>query len=270
MTYIDAHCHLADPRVGNDVTRLIEEAGKKGIGIFIQGGVSPEDWNRQRELQKRFPGKIITSFGVHPGWVADHTREEVDRALDQLRERMNCAPGRSDGDGNDCSDALGELGLDRGKRVAQEAEGSFECQIAAFEFQMELNRSLQKPLVLHVVRAHEEALQRLQPSVGLVHSFSGSREIARRYLDLGLTLSISGVITRDGYETLKRAVSYIPMDRLVIETDAPDQPPSNWTSPLNEPVSLFRTAEVVGKIRGIESRTVLETSSENIRRMFSL
>jgi TatD DNase family protein len=262
MSYVDAHCHLADPRIGNDVSRLIEEAGLKGITCFVQGGVSPEDWDRQLRLKEKFPGKIITSFGVHPWWVADHSTTEVEQALAILESRVSQA------------DALGELGLDRSQKVPAD---SFEQQMTAFEFQLELANRLHKPIVLHVVRAHEEALSRLEKDSlsgqglsGLVHSFSASREIAKRYLDLGLTLSISGVVTRDGYETLKRAVSYIPQDRLVIETDAPDQSPRDWDRPFNEPVALFQVAQAIADLRGVESQTILEVSAENIRRMFSL
>ena len=233
MTYIDAHCHLADPRLESELPRIFAESEKRGIDSFVQGGVGPDDWDRQLSLKTRYPGKILTSFGLHPWWVAERDEKQVRSAFANLKKRIGEA------------DALGETGLDHAPRIA---ETSRPIQELAFELQLGLFKATQKPLVLHVVRAHERALQiiakaAIKDARGLVHSFSASREIAKKYLDLGLTLSISGVICGKGFETLRRAVSYIPLDRLVLETDSPDQKPADWERAWNEPVALFRVAE---------------------------
>lgn len=258
MTYTDAHCHLADPRLESELSRIFLESEQNGIERFIQGGVGPEDWERQLSLKSRYPGKIVTAFGLHPWWVAERDETQLREAFRKLEGRIAEA------------DALGETGLDHSPRFA---ESTRPLQEEAFELQLGLFQLTRKPLVLHVVRAHERAIQMMhgagiKAAHGLVHSFSASQEIARKYLDLGLTLSISGVISRKGFETLRRAVSYIPIDRLVLETDSPDQKPADWERDWNEPVALFRVAREVARIRGVSAEEILLRSSENLKGIF--
>lgn len=270
VTYIDAHCHLADPRFGDGLGKVLERSRAAGIGAWVQGGVDPEDWDRQLAIQKKYPDQIYTAFGLHPWWVAKASREEFEQALGQLADRFKQA------------DGLGELGLDYGPRLGP-SEKQKQWQRECFERQLELLQATPKPLILHIVRAHEDALKILQKSAsclpsktgrfereGLVHSFSGPHEIARKYLDLGLSLSISGGIARKGFETLKRAVSYIPLDRLLVETDSPDQP---LTEPqLNEPTALIEIARAIAVLRsqhgGESAERILEQSARNITRIF--
>jgi TatD DNase family protein len=236
----------------------LEDAKQAGIVRFIQGGVSPEDWDRQTALKTQYPGKIATAFGLHPWWVAERSEGEILSAFGKLEQRIGEA------------DALGETGLDHAPKLPEESYGAQE---QAFRLQLGLYKRTPKPLVLHIVRAHERALEVLheegvKTADGLVHSFSASREIAKKYLDLGLNLSISGVICRKGFETLKRAVSYIPIDRLVLETDSPDQPPEGWARSCNEPSALLQVAAVVGQIRSVSAEEVLLRSAENLTRIF--
>ena len=267
--YIDAHCHLADPRFAGSLEDVLARSREAGIGAWVQGGVDPEDWDRQLVIQKQYPGQIYTSFGLHPWWVARSSKSEFDQALKILAARLKEA------------DGLGELGLDYGPRL----EASLEArawQREAFERQLELLEATPKPLVLHIVRAHEDSLSILQKHAqkyskgasfergGLVHSFSAPREIAQKYLDLGFSLSISGGIARKGFETLKRAVSYIPLDRLLVETDSPDQPLADQQ--LNEPTALIEIARAIAGLRskhgGESAERILEQSARNITRIF--
>src|SRR6185437_5725939 len=119
-TWIDAHCHLSDPRLGPVIGQFLKRAREAGIRRFIQGGVSPEDWLRQRALADSEEG-IFCSFGLHPWWVASHTPDEFQTALESLGEWL---PGAI---------ALGELGLDYGKRCPDESR---PLQKEAFERQL--------------------------------------------------------------------------------------------------------------------------------------
>jgi TatD DNase family protein len=138
-----------------------------------------------------------------------------------------------------------------------------------------LLQTVSKPLVLHIVRAHGQAISILQPfraflRGGIVHSFSGNRENAKRYLDLGLSLSISGGIARRGFESLKKAVAYIPNDRLLVETDSPDQSIAGVDArELNEPTALLEIARVLAGFRGAQSaEEILKASTLNAERIF--
>jgi TatD DNase family protein len=255
--YVDSHCHLADPRIFSDVEAVLVRSRAQGIKGWVQGGVDPEDWVRQEDLKQRFPGEILTSFGLHPWWVARVSREEFEAGFSKLAHAL---PG---------ADALGEIGLDYGPKLEK---SSYENQHHAFRRQLGLLQITAKPLVLHIVRAHSDATSTLREfgpfaREGIVHSFSGTRENARKYLDLGLSLSISGGITRKGFESLKKAVRYIPLDRLLVETDSPDQPLEGQT--LNEPTSLIEIAKVIAELRENESaENVLRTSATNVARIF--
>ena len=254
--FVDAHCHLADPRFDPIRDAVLERARAAEIGYFVQGGVGPEDWARQMRMAS---ANWFLAFGLHPWFVADHDDAACEAALASLRDLLPRAV------------ALGELGLDRGPRCDP---ASLPRQRHFFERQLVLARELDKPLVLHVVRAHGEVIAMLRRLGGtwrgLVHAFTGSLEIARDYLDLGLYLSIGGALTRPGYKKLKNAVSDIPLDRLVVESDAPDMAPHGFDRGLNEPCGLWPVAEALGERTNREAREVLRQSAVNLDRIFAL
>ncbi len=260
MGWIDAHCHLADPRFADGLDAALSRAETKNISLWIQGGVSPLDWERQDALKARYPGKILTSYGLHPWWVSEVDELTAEQAILKLRESLNRA------------DAFGELGLDFGKRFADPKIQS--RQELYFERQLEFASHSKLPLILHVVQAHSKAVEILKrfphPDGGLIHSFSGSVEEAKNYLDLGFTLSISGVVCRKGYEKLKKALQTLPRDKIVIETDAPDQNPEGALAGLNEPENLLKIADAVAQIQNKTRNEVLDQSTENLKRVFKL
>lgn len=258
--WIDAHCHLADPRWENSLEDYLEDARALGISAWIQGGVGPDDWSQQKMLEARFPGQVYSCYGLHPWWVAQHTEAENDEALKILKTILSQARG------------FGELGLDFGKRFEDSEIQS--KQIHYFEKQLEWAEDFRLPLVLHIVQAHEKAIGILKTypisQGGIIHSFSASINEAKRYLDLGFSLSISGVVARKGYEKLKDALKALPGDKIVLETDAPDQRPDGVDETLNLPKNLLRVAKAVAMIRGESEESVLKTSTDNIKRIFHL
>jgi TatD DNase family protein len=272
--YIDAHCHLTDPRYAGRLDELFLLAEQAGVRGFILGGEGPADWERQRELmQSRLgSGRVFPVFGVHP-WFVDarqgsaEGRAEVEAALALLPGLLSECVG------------VGELGLDYGKKRS-EAGHSYQREV--FERQLVIVREAALPMVLHVVHAHGEALECLRghgpfPRGGLVHAFSGSAETAQQYLSLGLTISVGGAVTGvRGYETLKRAVKTLPGDRLVVESDCPDFKPEGYPGllvsgeGLNDPGSLPIIAEALGKLRAEPAELILARSRENLERLFGL
>lgn len=257
-TFIDSHSHLSDPRIQTEVESMIAKAKSKGITQFLQGGVGPEDWERQKQLKVRHP-EIRLCFGLHPYWVADHTDEECEKALDQLARELPKA------------EALGELGLDLRPQIMKD---SLERQINIFETQLELAEMAQKPIVLHLVRAFKEAEKILEtfgvPSRGgMVHSFNGSIKEAEKYLQLGLHLSIGGPVVRPDNQRLHQAISIIPMDKLLLETDSPDQPPPSHEGHHNEPETIWEVAQMIGNLRKMSAEEVLDISSQNLQKLLS-
>jgi len=194
--WIDAHCHLAAPEFSADLPQVLERARQSGVEAWIQGGVDPEDWTRQAELYGQLGEAFVPVYGLHPWWVASHSEAEIEIALEKLASILPEAKG------------IGELGLDFGVKHGETA--SRLRQQAAFERQLELARSTGKPMVLHLVRSHPEALQILDrhgpfPQGGIVHSFSGSRAAGDAYLALGLTLSVGGGGNTRGFSKFKKS-----------------------------------------------------------------
>jgi TatD DNase family protein len=261
--YIDAHSHIADPRldsVDEAVRRSwLGAARKMGIALHLQGGVGPEDWERQLTLGKLFP-EILPVFGLHPYWVADHSDAECEEALDQLAKSLSpCL-------------AIGEMGLDLRPHIAGQ---SHDRQIGCFEAQLQLANAIGKPIVLHVVRAFDEVLRifdmwGVPGRGGFVHSFNGSIKEANEYLRLGLLLSVGGPVARNDNQRLHQAVKEIPLEQLLLETDSPDQPGDQYQNQLNPPESLFLVAKAVASIKGLPPEEILDITSRNLRKLLQL
>lgn len=273
MNWIDAHCHLTDERIAADLPELVAECEARGIKRWVLAGVSPEDWRLQRGLVAKLGTKVVPCFGLHPWWVCDHSADEMRAALGTLKTELTGAP------------LLGETGLDyfSGRGEADKADRQME----AFLAQLEMAEAAKKPVVLHIVRAHENALRvlsRFAPLKGWVHSFSGSAEQARQYLALGLMISLGGSTTRVPEAKLKKILEAIPEDGLLIETDAPDQAPRfpdgteklpfikvdpsmPKPSTLNRPVNLIAIAEYLAGFCGKKGSLLLDKSRENLERV---
>lgn len=254
--YIDAHCHLADARFDGIRADVMSRARRKGVTRFLQGGVNPQDWARQSALAD--PSWLL-SFGLHPYYVNYHDEASCALALSLLESQLADAV------------ALGELGMDHGPRMNRD---SFARQKYVFEQQLHMSQRHKKPLVLHLVGCHGLALtilKRIAPQWrGMVHGFSGSRQVAEAYQRLGLLLSVGGVVARPGYKKLKSALSHIPNQSLVVESDAPDRAPAAYQRSLNEPESIHQVAEAVAEIRGQTPALVLTQSAANLCRIFAL
>src|SRR3954471_10138132 len=139
--WIDGHCHLSDPRLEDRLERVIADSRKAGVEAWVQGGVSPEDWDRQLNLRDRLgSGQVLISFGLHPWWVTRASGEELKDGMAALRSRLAGA------------DAAGEMGLD----FSEKNRGSEKADIQAdaFRGQLQLAQQAKKPLILHVVKAH--------------------------------------------------------------------------------------------------------------------
>ncbi|MFM8270202.1 MAG: TatD family hydrolase [Pseudomonadota bacterium] len=243
--YIDAHCHLADPAFRSDLEAILNRSEKAGVVEWVQGGIGPDDWETQKKIAKLRLGKIHLAFGIHPWWLASHSEGEVISAIKQLETELPNAQ------------FLGELGLDYLPKYKAKAE----IQKEIFRAQLLLNEIFKKPLVLHIVQAHSDALAILKESSsrsGLVHAFSEGKDVLRKYLDLGFLISVGEAVTRKGFQKLKDALPFIPADRLVVETDACEG--------RNEPETLISIAQAISQIRkDLSVEAILEVSSRNLR-----
>lgn len=263
MNFIDSHAHWSDLRITPDLFALmIANCDHHRIGFIMQGGIDPAEWDRQIELKRQYPDRIGLCFGLHPYFVARSTQEDCENALDLLAKKISQAQ------------ALGETGLDfRSQFVAHEFDRV--RQITFFEQQIELAKSVSKPLVLHIVRAHEEAqkiltLWDLPTQPGYIHAFNSNIQNALRYAELGFMLSVGGAVTHPRNQDVRAAVKGISLHSLLIESDTPDQSPVDWKG-LNQSWSIWRVAEEISLLRGdVSPEEVLKISTDNFNRLFSV
>ena len=254
--YIDSHSHLSDERMKDKLSEVVFRAQEQGVTEFLQAGVGPQDWESQLNLSLKYKG-ILPVFGIHPYFVSDHTDFECQVALDHLGRMAQRAY------------AIGETGLDFRPKILKDSR---ERQIDTFVAQIEIAKFANKPLVLHIVQAFDEAIQifdtyGLGHRGGFVHSFNGSDHQAKAYLDLGLSISIGCSITYGQNTRLRQAVSQIPLEFLLLETDCPDQPPVGIENGNNEPIHLIQVAKIIGEIKKMPTREVLDKCSQNTRKL---
>lgn len=272
--WIDAHAHFTDDRLEKELPALLAALAQAGISRFVLGGIDPSEWEKQKRLAQVHPGKIFQSFGLHPWWVSAVSSEELSEGLAKLRLEL--------ADPERVCLAIGETGLDHHPKFSKDVH---PAQAAAFRAHLRLAFEFNLPLVLHIVRAHEEALSILReegrsasekgtlPYSGIVHSFSGDPATARAYLDLGLTPSISApVLTRgegSAFEKLRQTVVTLGATEFVLETDSPDQPPAG-ESGVNHPLTLLRIADEIAVLRHTTREAVLDQSRDTVKRIFRI
>lgn len=258
--YWDVHCHLTDSRWGEDLPAVLREAQEKGITGFFFGGYEPKEWLEQLDLVKAFPEfSMEPCFGLHPMWVSQCSEEALELGLDQLARFLPKTR------------AIGEIGLDARKDFV----GGWGLQMEAFRSQLELAGLTKKPVVLHIVRAHAEAIRVLNLHRelihgGFVHAFNGDKAVAKQYLEFSFALSVGGAISHANSHELREVVKWLPRESLLLETDSPDQKIKNWPSSLHRPVALWNIAEIVADIRGESTDAVLQQSAQNLRRILGM
>jgi TatD DNase family protein len=251
---------LHDHRVGAAAEAQLARAQAAGVERLLLAGVDAPGWQVQLALRTRFPA-LRLAFGVHPQTVSGDGATAL-AMLDALEA------GLADGS-LPRPVAIGETGLDG--MVAHAP--TLPAQEELFRGHLALARREGLPLVLHVLRAHPRALALLEeaalpPRPGVLHSCSASAELVTRYLALGFCVSFSGAVANPVARKLQAAARAVPLDRLLVETDAPFQTPVARRPAVNEPAFLVEIVRALAQIRGEPAGQVAEATSRNARRLF--
>jgi TatD DNase family protein len=249
---IDSHCHLTDPRLQSQLAGVLTRAKGAGIERMITIGTSIADDEAVIALCRTVPN-VRCSIGIHPNYT--HEADLAD--LPRLRE-IQSDPGVV---------ALGEMGLDYFHSYAPRAR-----QLQFFESQMQLARELNRPVVIHSREATDDTLAVMRdfPGVRAVfHCFTGSPNEARKILDAGYFLGFTGAITFKKNDLLREAVALTPLDRMLVETDAPYLTPEPKRSQkTNEPALVVHVAEVAARAKGVPVGEIDRRTTENVERFF--
>lgn len=255
----DSHCHLHDDRV-TDHQRQIDDARRAGVRGFLLAGVSPNGW-RDEDAIARKNADVFVSYGVHPQLVAESDVPFVDALERELKTPSLTKPV-----------AIGEIGLDA---YTKERRATLDRQAQAFRAQLALARDHDLPVILHVLKTHEEALAILKrdglpKAGGVVHSYSGSVDLLEQYLPLGLHISLAGSVTFKNAVKAPAVAKAVPRERLLVETDAPDQTPEPHRPHANEPRFLPDIVRAIAALRGEAPEELGDYTAVNARRLFRL
>lgn len=253
MLFFDTHCHFDFAPFDQDREAVWQSCLKLGMTGMVVPGVSPKQWQTVTKLCESHPG-IWQAVGLHPWWNADFTSPEALAA--QLREAVNSP---------NCV-AIGEFGLDAAKG------GPLDRQLDILAVHLQLAAEVDLPVIIHCHKAHNEMLRALKAHKlkrgGVIHAFSGSYEMAQRYWDMGFYLGIGGTITYERANKTRHAVQQLPLESLVLETDAPNMPLCGEQGQRNTPANILAIAQTLAELRGESLETVAKQTTLNAQALF--
>jgi Mg-dependent DNase len=248
----DAHCHLQNKRIAADSAAIIGRAREKGVVKMMCCGTAENDWDAVKTLSAQ--EGVLASFGLHPWYVSERT----EWWLDKLEELLVALPGAG----------VGEIGLDHA--MDRPTHG---IQEEIFLYQFRLANRLNRPVSIHCRRAFERVIELLEKEGGVghggvLHSYSGSRELVPAFEKLGLYISFSGSITTVGNRRGAEAIAAVSKDRLLIETDSPDIVPAEGKAGLNEPANLVFILGKASQILAVSPDEIAQITWDNACRLF--
>lgn len=250
----DSHAHYYSHQFDSDREQLLGwTLQEKGVVGIVNMGSDLESCYATLELTRRYD-YIWGGVGIHPEDALDLPKDWLGQIQEMLKEPKMVA--------------VGEIGLDYHWLDACPKDRQQEV----FAIQLELARELALPVVVHDREAHADTLEFLKKykPAGVVHCFSGSWEIAREILDLGMYIGLGGVVTFKNARHAVEVARNIPLERLVLETDAPYMAPVPYRGKRNDSSLIAFVAEIIGELRGMEAQAVLDVTAENTRRLFNL
>lgn len=250
---IDSHCHFDFSHFDNDRQAVWQRCQNSGIKQLIIPGIHAEQWSKSWALSQAENG-IFTSCGLHPYFIKQETTEQLQQQLIDFTSQHKII-------------AIGECGLDKPTAV------SLERQLELLQVQLEFASEQQLPVILHVRGYHNELLQTLKRYSnlrGVIHGFSGSYELANSYWQQGFYLGVGGTISYPRAKKTQAAIKAMPIESLLLETDAPDMPLFGKQGERNSPEYLPLIAENLAQLKNLPLATVIEQTSANTRALFSL
>ena len=251
MRLVDSHCHLDVAEFAGDLPQTLVRGREAGISAFVVPAIAFAGWPGLAALAAAEPD-VQPAYGLHPVFLAEHRDAHLD-ALSAWLARPECV-------------AVGECGLDFFMPGLDAAH-----QEAVFVEHIRQAKAFGKPLIIHARKATERVIRLLRqhgPATGVVHSYSGSLEQARQLADMGFLFGIGGPITYPRSSRLQAIVRAMPLTRLLLETDAPDQPMCGEQGRRNEPAKLAKVLQALAELRGQDPADIAAATTANAERLF--
>jgi TatD DNase family protein len=270
LVLVDSHAHLDSPRYDADRDELLQRAWQEGVRTVLSIGIGdgPDTMQQALELSKSYAGKpgvprILATAGIHP-----HEAQLADHAALQKLDGLLANPDVL---------AVGEIGLDY-----YYDHSPREQQKQAFAEQMEIAAARRRPIIIHCrpsdgsTNAWDDALAMIENNWmgtnlgGILHCFTGEWEHARRAMDGGFLISFAGNVTFPKAESIRQVAARVPLDRMLIETDAPFLAPLPHRGKRNEPAWVGRVADKLGEVCGVPAELVASSTANNFFRFFDV
>lgn len=251
--YIDSHCHLnmlADEPGGIDA--MVSEASDNGIDHILCIAIDKASCEEVKAIADSYP-QVTASVGIHPN--VDKTEQFTVEELVAEASHPKVI-------------AIGETGLDYFR-----SEGDLEWQRDRFRVHIEAGKQTKKPLIIHTREAREDTMDILEnedaeKAGGIIHCFTENWETAKRALDIGFYISLSGIVTFKSAKHLQEVAKKLPLDRILIETDSPYLAPVPHRGKTNKPVFVKHVAEFLAELRGDTVENIAAVTSANFRQLF--
>lgn len=254
MAFVDSHCHINFPELAADMDGVLSRMRENEVGSALCVSVNLEDFPQVLAIAEQHPN-IYASVGVHPDYegVEDPS---VSRLVELARHPKVIA--------------IGETGLDYFR-----LKGDLEWQRERFRNHIRAARESGKPLIIHTREAAADTLrimaeERVMESSGVMHCFTETWEVAEAALTMGFYISFSGIVTFKNARQIKEVAQRVPLDRILIETDAPYLAPVPHRGKLNQPAFVKHVAEEIATLRGISLDEVEKRTTENFSRLFKI
>ena len=259
MNYIDTHCHLNFPQFHRDMEKTILRSFQAGLIYLINVGTDIRSSGESANLASRYKG-IYATVGVHP----HDARKSLDSLVTNLSPFLR----------HPKVVAVGEIGLDYYRNLSSQ-----EDQKKAFIEQLKLAISFHKPVVLHCRDAYRDMLNILDEfylpyvkdyPLGVIHSFSAGPNYLQDFMRRGFYAGFNGMVTYPDRKSLEESVRNTPLDRVLLETDAPYLPPAGHEGERNEPMLVKEVAAKVADLKGLELEALVNQSTANAMSLFGL
>ncbi len=253
---IDTHCHLDAAEFDADRDEVAEQAREAGVQMIVVPAVESANFQKVIALSRQHP-YCCYALGMHPMYVENASPSHIKELSDIVEQTLS---------GENKLVAIGEIGLDF--FVTQEnKQQNQEIQEYFFSEQLNIAKKFDLPVILHVRRAVDEVLKYLRRSKvrgGIAHAFNGSPQQAQEFIKLGFKLGFGGAMTYTRALKIRELAKTLPIESIVLETDAPDIPPE-WlgTKGRNSPKELLKIAQILADLRGISYAQIIEITSKN-------
>jgi len=251
---IDTHAHLDDEQFKDDLEEVLGRAKEIGISKIITVSAAPGSIQNTLELTKTYDF-IYGAVGLHPHDAKHWNDSYIDEIKSGVKEEKIVA--------------VGEIGLDYHYDFSPK-----DKQQEVFRTQVKLAKELNYPIIVHDRDATEDILSILTDELGdaggVIHCFTGNMESAKKYLDLGMHLSFTGILTFPKAQSIRDAAKIVPMDKFLLETDSPYLAPIPMRGKRCEPGFVKHTAEMLAEVKEVSLKEIIQVTDENAGRLFRL